>query len=283
MTETLSAFGLGSEVLVWQAVLLTFISFAVGVLGGFVGLALGTMRLPALLLLGVPSALAGGTNIMVSGLSALTGSIRHLREGRVDKKLVLTMGVPAFIGVFIGGFGSDLVSDSILRTAAGVLVLWQGVEFLMRVRGGASSASSLEGERGQFTPSRVAAEGAIGFSVGLLGGAVGLILGSIRLPAMVRILRVDPRLAAGSNLFIGLVMGALGWVGHVAQGQVDFAMVALMGAGGMARQLLRREADGAGQPGPVGAGDGLRSAGCRSAADLARSLLLRSPRKCHIL
>ncbi len=234
MTETLSAFGLGSEVLVWQAVLLTFISFAVGVLGGFVGLALGTMRLPALLLLGVPSALAGGTNIMVSGLSALTGSIRHLREGRVDKKLVLTMGVPAFIGVFIGGFGSDLVSDSILRTAAGVLVLWQGVEFLMRVRGGASSASSLEGERGQFTPSRVAAEGAIGFSVGLLGGAVGLILGSIRLPAMVRILRVDPRLAAGSNLFIGLVMGALGWVGHVAQGQVDFAMVALMGAGGMA-------------------------------------------------
>ena len=69
--------------------------------------------------------------------------------------------------------------------------------------------------------------------MGLLGGAVGLILGSIRLPAMVRILRVDPRLAAGSNLFIGLVMGALGWVGHVAQGQVDFAMVALMGAGGM--------------------------------------------------
>ena len=234
MTETLDSIGLWSDVVVWQAVLLTIISFAVGILGGFVGLALGTMRLPALLLLGVPSALAGGTNIMVSGLSALTGSIRHLREGRVDIKLVLSMGVPAFIGVFIGGFGSELVSDSILRTAAGVLVLWQGVEFLMRVRGQAAGASGLEGERGQYTPTRVAAEGAIGFSVGLLGGAVGLILGSIRLPAMVRILRVDPRLAAGSNLFIGLIMGALGWVGHVAQGQVDFVMVALMGAAGMA-------------------------------------------------
>ncbi len=233
MTEALGAFGLGSEVVVWQAILLTLISFAVGILGGFVGLALGTMRLPALLLLGVPSAMAGGTNIMVSGLSALTGSIRHLRDGRVDIKLVLSMGVPAFIGVFIGGFGSELVSDSILRTAAGALVLWQGVEFLMRARGQAG-ASGLEGERGQYTPTRVAAEGAIGFSVGLLGGAVGLILGSIRLPAMVRILRVDPRLAAGSNLFIGLIMGALGWVGHVAQGQVDFIMVALMGAAGMA-------------------------------------------------
>lgn len=219
---------------VWHAVLLTFISFAVGVLGGFVGLALGTMRLPAMLLLGVPSALAGGTNIMVSGLSALTGSIRHLREGRVDMKLVLAMGVPAFIGAFIGGFGSDLVSESILRTAAGVLVLWQGVEFLMRVRGGASGSGSLEGARGVYTPRRVAAEGAIGLSVGLLGGAVGLILGSIRLPAMVRVLRVDPRLAAGSNLFIGMIMGALGWVGHVAQGKVDFTMVGLMGAAAMA-------------------------------------------------
>ncbi len=234
MTESLSAFGLGSEVVVWHAVLLTFISFAVGVLGGFVGLALGTMRLPAMLLLGVPSALAGGTNIMVSGLSALTGSIRHLREGRVDMKLVLAMGVPAFIGAFIGGFGSDLVSESILRTAAGVLVLWQGVEFLMRVRGGASGSGSLEGARGVYTPRRVAAEGAIGLSVGLLGGAVGLILGSIRLPAMVRVLRVDPRLAAGSNLFIGMIMGALGWVGHVAQGKVDFTMVGLMGAAAMA-------------------------------------------------
>ena len=233
MTESLSAFGLGSEVVVWHAVLLTFISFAVGVLGGFVGLALGTMRLPAMLLLGVPSALAGGTNIMVSGLSALTGSIRHLREGRVDMKLVLAMGVPAFIGAFIGGFGSDLVSESILRTAAGVLVLWQGVEFLMRVRGGASGSGSLEGARGVYTPRRVAAEGAIGLSVGLLGGAVGLILGSIRLPAMVRVLRVDPRLAAGSNLFIGMIMGALGWVGHVAQGKVDFTMVGLMGAAAM--------------------------------------------------
>ena len=55
----LEAFGLPSDVLVWQAALLTVISFAVGILGGFVGLALGTMRLPALLLFGMPPWLAG--------------------------------------------------------------------------------------------------------------------------------------------------------------------------------------------------------------------------------
>ena len=80
MTLPLEDVGLPSNVLVWQALLLAFVSFAVGILGGFVGLALGTMRLPALLLMGVAVPTAAGTNILISGLSALTGGIRHLAE-----------------------------------------------------------------------------------------------------------------------------------------------------------------------------------------------------------
>ena len=98
MTSPLQEFGLPSDVLVWQAVLLTLTSFAVGVLGGFVGLALGTMRLPALLLLGVPSLVAAGTNIAVSTASALAGAVRHLREKRVDMHVVLLMGAPSMAG-----------------------------------------------------------------------------------------------------------------------------------------------------------------------------------------
>ena len=70
-------------------------------------------------------------------------------------------------------------------------------------------------------------------AVGLLGGAVGLILGSVRLPALIRILRVDPRVAAGTNLFIGFVMGSVGWVGHVVQGQVNYPLLAMMAAAAM--------------------------------------------------
>jgi uncharacterized membrane protein YfcA len=72
----------------------------------------------------------------------------------------------------------------------------------------------------------------------MLGGAVGLILGSIRLPALVRILRVDPRIAAGTNLFIGFVMGAAGWVGHVIHGQVDWVLLVMMGATAMIGSYL---------------------------------------------
>jgi uncharacterized membrane protein YfcA len=227
------------DLLLWKALVLTVVSTLVGVLGGFVGLALGTMRLPAMLLIGMAAPAAGGTNILVSSLASLTGAIRHLREGRVNMRIVLIMGVPAFIGAFIGGFAAGNVPASLLIFLAGLLVFWQGVELLARVKGqawaGPASATSEhpEGYIATFTRNRMALEGGIGLAVGLLGGAVGLILGSIRLPALIRILRVDPRIAAGTNLFIGFFMGALGWIGHVAQGEVNYALLAMMGSGAM--------------------------------------------------
>ena len=216
---------------------MTFISTAVGVLGGFVGLALGTMRLPALLLMGMAAPTAAGTNIFVSGLSSMTGAMRHWREGRVSEQIVLVMGIPAFIGAFIGGFGSDRVPEGVLLFMAGLLVFWQGVELLARSRSGSAPRPGPTGiqanKSGLFTRNRTILEAGVGLSVGLLGGAVGLILGSIRLPALKRILRVDPRIAAGTNLFIGFIMGSVGWIGHVIQGQVNYSLLGMMGAGAM--------------------------------------------------
>ena len=241
MTETIDLWGLTSEVELWQAIILTVVSFAVGLLGGFVGLALGTMRLPAMLLMGIAAPTAGGTNILVSSLASLTGTIRHLRGGRVNMRIVLVMGIPAFIGAFIGGFLSDVAPENLLIFLAGILVFWQGIEFFILIRnrrraGGGSAhmfGADLEGSTGMFTRNRMTMEGGVGFGVGLLGGAVGLILGSIRLPALIRILRIDPRIAAGTNLFIGFVMGSLGWIGHVVQGRVDYILLVPMGAAAM--------------------------------------------------
>ena len=246
MNITLDELGLPSDVRVWQAVLLTLVSFAVGVLGGFVGLALGTMRLPALLLLGITAPIAAGTNIVVSTASALTGAVRHLRDGRVDMRIVLVMGVPSMAGAFIGGFNSQRVSESLILLAAGLLVLWQGVEFLLRVIGdrgaglgeGEGSGGHPPGASDVLPRDRVLGGAGAGFGVGVLGGAVGLILGSIRLPAMIRILRVNPHAAAGTNLFIGFAMGSMGWVGHVARGQVDYPLAALMGTSAMGGSYL---------------------------------------------
>ncbi len=221
--------GWGSEVLFWNAVVLTEVSLAVGLLFGFVCLSLGTMRLPALLLMGLAAPTAGGTNILVSSISSIFGAVRRVREGRVNFRLVLIMGGPAFAGAFAGGFLGGRVSESILLPAAGLLVLWQGVE--LRVRSKRGRTAVVDAGEAMFTGRRLLLGGGIGLGVGLLGGAVGLILGSIRLPALIRVLKIDPRIAAGTNLVIGFVMGSLGWVGHALHGQVDYQLLLLMGAG----------------------------------------------------
>ena len=51
-------------------IILTISSFAVGILGGFVGLALGTIRLPIMLISGIDPRVASGTNILISSISS---------------------------------------------------------------------------------------------------------------------------------------------------------------------------------------------------------------------
>jgi uncharacterized protein len=47
----------------------------------------------------------------------------------------------------------------------------------------------------------------ISFFIGILGGLVGLVLGSIRLPAMIKILKTEPKIAVGTNILISSTMG----------------------------------------------------------------------------
>lgn len=259
MTGTLADLGLPSEVMIWKAFLLTVVSLVVGVLGGYVGLALGTVRLTTLLLLGVPPPIAAGTNIIVSTSGAFSGAVRHFREGRVDLQMVLIMGVTSFPGALVGGFGSTWAPEHVLTLIVGVLVVWQGVEFVGRSRRMKSAAreSLISEHPASLGPNRIAAGAVIGAGVGLLGGMVGLILGTLRLPALVRVLRLEPQMAAGTNLFIGFFMGALGWVGHVAQRQVDYPLVVLMAATAMAGSYLGAMLTGRSEPRSLSAGMGL--------------------------
>ena len=222
-----------SDISILVALVLTFISFCVGVLGGFVGLALGTIRLPIMLLLGIDPRIAAGTNIITSSISSFFGAVKHIKEKNVNTRIIFFMGIPATIGSFIGGLLSPYVPVNLLLISAGALVLWQGIEFIFLGFSKETKLSDALGNQeprlqGDFRKSNIAIESSLGLSIGTLGGAVGLILGSIRLPAIIRILKIDPRIAAGSNLFIGFFMGIAGVIGHSFNNHVDYMLMGLM-------------------------------------------------------
>jgi uncharacterized protein len=177
---------------------------------------LGTLRLPLMILLASSPASAAGTNIGISAASAAAGSVRHAREGRVSWPVVWWMLPPSVAGAFLGGyFGSDLPETALLAVAAGILV-FNGIDLLVRPF-----------HARPRTRLRIAPAVAGGFGVGALGGAIGVILGTMRMPVLLRGVGMTAAKAVGTNLVVGFAVGAVGLAAHAARLEVEWELLAV--------------------------------------------------------
>ena len=68
--------------------------------------------------------------------------------------------------------------------------------------------------------------GVLSFLIGVLGGAVGVILGTLRMPALIRSVGLDVRKAAGTNLVVGFFLGVAGFATHAFGEGVDWPVLA---------------------------------------------------------
>jgi hypothetical protein len=184
-------------------------------LGGAVGLVLGSLRLPAILLASSSPAAAAGANIAVSAAAALTGGVAHWRAGRVDWRIAAWMTPPSVAAAFLGGYFGGLVPDTILLGVIAAVLAWNGLQLLVALR------TPRRAER-----PRLAAVVA-GAVIGVVGGAVGLILGTLRMPALLGSVGLDARLAVGTNLVVGFFLGVSGFAGHAARLEVDWSVLAV--------------------------------------------------------
>ena len=202
--------------------------FVVALAGGLVGLVLGNIRLPVMLFAASSPAAAGGANIAVSGLAAAAASVTHVRARRVDWRLVAWMLPPSVVGAVVGGLVSGYVPADVLRVVIGVSLVLFGLD-LLRPRTIAAPAVRREPD--------LRAAALAGGVIGLLGGLIGLILGSLRLPALLRWVGEEPRRAVGSNLVVGIAVGAAGLVGHLPGG-VDWTLLAVGAAGSVPGAII---------------------------------------------
>jgi uncharacterized membrane protein YfcA len=191
--------------------------FVTALAGGLVGLVLGNIRLPVLVLAASSPAAGAGANIGVSAVAALAAAVAHIRAGRIDWRLFAWMAPPSMVGAVLGGLLSGVVPGNALLTVIGVTLLAFGVDLLRPKPGGRQAAAG-----------RVSARAAIltGALIGLLGGFVGLILGALRLPALLRFVGADPFRAVGTNAAVGFCLGAAGVFGHLPGG-VDWLLLAV--------------------------------------------------------
>jgi uncharacterized protein len=186
--------------------------------GGLVGLVLGNLRLPLVVLLASSPAAGAGANVGISGVAAVTAAGKHARGGRVDWRLFRWMAPTSLVGAIAGGLISGALPSRVLLAVIAIVVLYGAVE-VQRYRRPTE-------ERALGRRELVLNAAAIGFGVGVIGGVVGLILGSLRLPAMVRWAGVRPHGAVGTNAAVGAVVGIGGVLGHLPSG-VDWDLLAV--------------------------------------------------------
>lgn len=198
--------------------------FAVALAGGVVGLVFGNIRLPAVLLVSSSPAAGAGANIGISGVAALAAAIVHIRAGRINWRLFAWMAPPSMVGAVAGGYLSGRLPDAALLVAIGVLLVYFGVDLL---RTPATPAARAEDRQDAAAPDLdIRAAVLTGAGVGLLGGFVGLILGALRMPALLRYVGERAAPAVGTNLAVGVCVGIAGVVGHTPDG-VDWDLLAL--------------------------------------------------------
>lgn len=175
---------------------------------------LGTLRLPLIVLLaGNPSA-AAGTNIAISAAAAASGAYRHAREGRVDWRVVAWMAPPSVAGAILGGAFGHLAPERALLGAIAAALAWNGLDLLL------NPFRARPAERPRAAPAA-----GFGFAIGLLGGAIGVILGTLRMPALLRGVGLAARRAVGTNLVVGFALGLAGFAAHAFRLEVEWGVL----------------------------------------------------------
>jgi uncharacterized membrane protein YfcA len=224
--------------------LLALSGFAIGFVGGMVGLVLGVVRFPLVMNIESSIGVTAGTNLGVSTLGAITATMRHYRQKNIQFRPFILLGTTGAIGAFIGSFLTSYVPITLLLIAIGMIVSYESFIMLKSLQLKKKNDSLANEFRVNRTDTHntnlthgknelILLELLIGFGVGFLGGVVGLILGSIRMPAMITILKMESRVAVGTNLAAASVMGIAGLVGHIMNNNIDYLVLAVMGSGAM--------------------------------------------------
>jgi hypothetical protein len=159
---------------------------------------------------------AAGTNIAISAAAAATGGYRHAKEGRVDWRVVAWMAPTSVIGAVVGALTGHLVPTRALLVAIAAVLGWNGLDLIVAPFRARPRPQPKLGSAALF-----------GFVIGLVGGALGVILGTLRMPALLRSVGLDVRRAVGTNLIVGFFLGVAGFVAHAFRLEVEWGLLAV--------------------------------------------------------
>ena len=229
----------------------------IGFLSGLFGVGGGFLMTPLLIFIGIPPAVAVGTEANQIVAASVSGVLAHWRRGNVDFKMGLVLLLGGFAGSTLGvmlfsflrGLGQiDLVislSYVIFLGTIGALMLYESAKTMRRRKTSPGQRRKLHQHtwvhglplKMRFRRSKLYISALLPFTVGFLVGVLAAIMGVgggfVMVPAMIYLLGMPTNVVIGTSLFqIIFVTANVTFLQAYANQTVDvvLALMLLIGA-----------------------------------------------------
>ncbi|WP_338451072.1 sulfite exporter TauE/SafE family protein [Niallia oryzisoli] len=199
--------------------------FLIGFIGSFISgmLGIGGAIINFPMLLYIPAALGVGhfTAHEVSGITAVQvffatigGVFAYRKGGFINKTLIVYMGISILFGSFIGGIGSNHMTESGVNIVYGILALLAVIMMLVPKKG----IDDISLDKVKFNKWLAAL---LAFIVGIGAGIVGAGGAFLLVPIMLVVLRIPTRMTIASSLAITLISSIGTITAKISNGQVE--------------------------------------------------------------
>ena len=207
--------------------------FTAGILAGFINTLAGggsLLTLPILIFLGLPTAVANGTNRIAIVAQCAFAVAGFKKKGVSNFKLSLLLSTPAIIGAIIGAYFAVDISDVLFRRVLAVIMLLVLGLILWNPRQDSSGSSNSLGRRQLITAMTAL------FFIGIYGGFIQVGVGFIIIAALTTITKFNLVVTNSHKVFIAGIYTVFALIVFAFNGKVcweiGLCLAAGMGLGG---------------------------------------------------
>lgn len=206
-----------------------------GLIAGFINTLAGSgslLTLPLLIFIGLPPNVANGTNRIAIMLQSLVGSMGFRKQGSLDLRAGLILGIPSVIGSVAGALIALALNSKAMERAVGILLIFMFFVVLFKPE------AWLKGKGGKGLGGSVWMNIIVFFLIGVYGGFIQAGVGFFLLAGLVLGTGLDLVRANAIKNFLVFLYTPFALAVYMIGQQVDYRAGLILSVGSMAGAWL---------------------------------------------
>jgi uncharacterized protein len=215
-------------------------------IGSLAGLGGGFLVAPILrIVFGLPPEVAAATSLVLVFANVASASVAFVRQGRVDMRLAIPMGLLAIPGSIAGAYAVRLASAAWFDLLYAAMLLGLATDLMRRSHVTAAGAMAhlpwgvprsfhdpVSGTDFTYVESPPIAAGA-GVATGFLSSFFGIGGGILVVPLLLRVFAMPAHIVSATSHMVILFSAPFGVAAHAYQGDINWADALPLAAGGL--------------------------------------------------